>query len=309
MRSRRRKDVRAWLEQRPPLAELVSAYPVEWKSVQGDLKRVLAQNDFSAFKQYVDDMAGGGSRSGKDVDAMSAQIRQAMAMAAARRMCISAATGITEGKIKFNFFNGYIAQHLLFHRDLIRKPVSLFWFRLFWPLLWQRNYLMLLVQPRGIYCFYSRPLIKRIADIIGERSAVEIAAGDGTLSRFLRHAGADIIATDDYSWSKTVSFPKDVIRQDASKSLKERSPEVVVCSWPPAGNQFERHVFTTPSVQTYIVISSIHQFGTGNWADYEAQDQFEMRYDPKLSSMVLPPEAEGAVYIFERKPARDSPQR
>ena len=52
--------------------------------------------------------------------------------------------------------NGFVAQRLLFARGLERKPVSMRRFRLIWPLLWQRRRLMPLVQPKGIYCFYSR---------------------------------------------------------------------------------------------------------------------------------------------------------
>ena len=58
---------------------------------------------------------------------------------------------------------------------------------------------MPLVQPKGIYCFYSKPLIQDLAALIGQRSCIEIAAGDGTLSRFLAAKGVDLTATDDHS--------------------------------------------------------------------------------------------------------------
>ena len=64
----------------------------------------------------------------------------------------------------------------------------MFWFKTLWPLLWQRRYLMPLVARKGIYCFYSARLVDRLAALIGDRPALEIAAGDGTLSRFLRDA-------------------------------------------------------------------------------------------------------------------------
>ena len=66
---------------------------------------------------------------------------------------------------------------------------------------------MPLVEPRGIYCFYSGALVARLAALIGARSCVEIAAGDGTLSRFLRDAGVDVVATDDASWTQTRGGP------------------------------------------------------------------------------------------------------
>jgi hypothetical protein len=38
--------------------------------------------------------------------------------------------------------------------------------------------------------------------LIGERECLEIAAGDGTLARFLEAEGVRITATDDHSWRR-----------------------------------------------------------------------------------------------------------
>ena len=55
------------------------------------------------------------------------------------------------------------------------------------------------------------------------------------------------------------------LAQDISATLANfRAPEVVVCSFPPAGNSFEQAVFATPSVQLYIVINSRLAVGSGN---------------------------------------------
>jgi hypothetical protein len=77
-------------------------------------------------------------------------------------------------------------------------------------------------------------------------------------------------------------------------------PEVVLCSWPPAGNPFERWVFATPSVKTYIMIGSRHEFAAGNWTDYRRQTAFAFAERPELSRLVLPPELDGAVHVFQR---------
>ena len=175
------------------------------------------------------------------------------------------------------------------------------WFAMVWPLLTQKSYLMPLVEPRGIYCFYSRRLIKEIVRLADGRRTLEIGAGDGTLSRFLRAEGVDVTATDDHSWSHSIDFPDDVVDEDAVTALRSRQPEVVICSWPPAGNGFEQEVFRTPSVQLYAVISSQHAFASGNWQAYSDQTEFEYTEDPQLSRLVLPPELEGAVYVFRRR--------
>ena len=113
-----------------------------------------------------------------------------------------------------------------------------------------------------------------------------------------------MVATDDHSWPE-VSFPADVVRQDArSGAPQPHRPGVVICSWPPADNDFERDVFKTPSVELYIVISSRHRFASGDWAAYEHQTDFELAEDPELTRLVLPPELDAVVYVFRRAASR-----
>jgi hypothetical protein len=109
-----------------------------------------------------------------------------------------------------------------------------------------------------------------------------------------------VTATDDYSW-RDVRFADTVVRQDARKALAAHRPQVVICSWPPAGNSFEHQVFKTRSVQLYIVIASRHRFASADWDAYEHQTDFAFSEDATLSRLVLPPELEAAVYVFRRK--------
>lgn len=302
----------AWLRANPGLDELCEAYPDIWAAVQQEMAGIFAQGKPEALQAFLQRAAkqaetaartsAKGSAKARDA-ALHAIVRQRMIQLALKKNLLAAASGVSKGKIRFNLFNGFIAQRLLFARDLVRKPVSLFWFRLLWPLVWQKKRLMPLVQSKGIYCFYSRPLIKALASLTGGRTCLEIAAGDGTLTRFLREEGVAVTATDDGSWSHVVTYPEDVVKLGAQEALARHAPEVVICSWPPAGNPFERAVFTTPSVQTYIVIGSRLPFAAGNWDDYRQQTAFSMEEDPRLGRYVLPPELEAAVYIFRRKTA------
>jgi hypothetical protein len=161
---------------------------------------------------------------------------------------------------------------------------------------------MPLVQPKGIFCFYSRPLIKALATMIAGRSCLEIGAGDGTLARFLKEQGVQLTASDNHGWEKSVTYPEWVLKLDAREALAKFAPEVVICSWPPAQNDFECDVFNTSSVQLYIVIGSRHQFAFGNWKEYTRQTAFGLEEDKALSALVLPPELESVVYVFRRKP-------
>src|SRR4051812_16684161 len=172
------QEVRAWLQTRPALGELTAAFPGEWEVVQHELADVAARNDLAELEARIVALGNAPALSRQarrrlGVDgAVAAEVRRQMTVAALRSMCISAATGRSAGRVRFTLLNGWVAQRLLFVRDLERKPVSLLWFRLLWPLLWQRRLLMPLVARKGIYCFYSRRLVRALADRIGDRSCV-----------------------------------------------------------------------------------------------------------------------------------------
>jgi hypothetical protein len=281
--------------------------------VQQDISAIVERGAAEELKVYLERIStpsalarpSSGNRKKTREAALSQFIRSRMAHESVKKLCLAtlaADAGVTKGKLRFNLFNGFIAQKLLFARELERKPVSLFWFRLFWPLVWQKKRLMPLVQPRGIYCFYSRALVEALAGMIGSRSCLEIGAGDGTLTRFLKNQGVQLTATDNHGWENAVKYPEWVVKLDAREALTTYTPEVVICSWPPSQNVFEREVFNTPSVQLYIVIGSRHQFAFGNWKDYKQQSAFELEEDKKLGALVLPPELGAAVYVFRRKP-------
>jgi hypothetical protein len=303
--SRRTSETAAWLQGNPSLEDLVEAFPAEWDQVQGEVGTVVGRNDATEIKAYISRVANpepalrGRNRSAGE--RLTAEIRRQMTVHLLKQAILSSTTVVTEGRVRFGLAAGFLAQRLLFERDLVRKPVSLRAFKLFWPLLGrQRRLLMPLVQPRGVWCFYSQPLISNLAAMIGDRTCVEIAAGDGTLSRFLAGAGVNVTATDDYSWSDSIAFPDSVVKMDARTALRKLKPETVICSWPPAGNTFEQHVFATPSVRLYVVIGSRHEASSGNWAAYRAQTGFTLTERDDLRRLVLPPEVDHGVFVFTR---------
>lgn len=303
---RRPQDVLAWLRTGPSLDELREAYPHEWQVVERELG-ALAAGGPDALHAYVAGLAAAPARprgrpgAAAERALVSEQVRRVMAATALQGLSRAAAAGRTGGKLRFGLLNGFVMQRLLFERGLERKPVSLRAFRLLWPLLRQRRLLMPLVQPKGIYCFYSRPFVRGLAALVGERPALEIAAGDGTLARFLAAEGVRIVATDDYSWSRNVAYSSSVLRQDARAALRVHRPEAVICSWPPPGNAFERHVFRSESVQLYVVVNTRSEYGSGDRAAYAEQTAFELTEDERLGRLVLPPELDVVVHVFRRK--------
>ena len=300
-------DIVAWLQQSPGLAELRARFPAEWDRVQARVAGVIAQGRPEELKALTERPPAKRPRSPNPAsrqarsDLLAEHVRHRMTCLLIKQYSLSVATGVAKGKVRFNVLNGYLAQRLLFSKGLERKMTSMLWFHLVWPFIRQKRLLMPLVESRGIYCFYSRELIDGLVALIGSGSCIEIAAGDGTLSRFLNCRGTRVTATDNHSWKQSIHYGDSVALCDARAALEKYRPEVVVCSWPPAGNDFERHVFRTVSVHTYIVIGSRYQSASGNWAEYKAQTAFSFEEDVRLGGLVLPPELGAAVYIFRRK--------
>ena len=135
-----------WLQSNPSHTELCAEYPDEWERVQRELGSALAQGrpaDLQAYLQRLASQASApvtaqGQKTARE-SALRSSVRYRMAHTAVKQHCISVATGIESGKVKFNLLNGFIAQKLLFEDGLDRKPVSLFWFRMLWPLIWQKK--------------------------------------------------------------------------------------------------------------------------------------------------------------------------
>lgn len=292
----------AWLADQPSLEELREAFPDQWRRARADLQRAAADGPEGLRSALAEVSA---RRPGRDHHGTLAQragdeARRQMLLHTVERALLRAESGVHTGTVRLGLVQGTIAQRLLFRRDLERRPVNRTLFRLVWPLLTQRRRIMPLVRKRGIYCFYSSALVRALARIIDGRQALEIAAGDGTLTTFLRERGVAITATDDHSWSREIDYPEHVVDMDAATALRHHRPEVVVCSWPPVGNAFEAAVFRTPSVQTYVVIGASSQ-GTGSWDAYRAQTDFDVVEDARLAALVLPPEHTATVLVFTRR--------
>ncbi len=312
--ARHARDPRRQLEQ-ATLDELMERFPGEWRSVGEALVAATSSGSAAALEALVDQTRAAAMRqqarlaaSHGNPEVLAAALPHLaaarMAKLAVERTLLAAATGLKEGPVRFGRWSGLLVQSLFFSRGLERRPVPMRAFRLTWPLVTQKRLLMPLVQPRGIYCFYSLELVRAIAAVVGDRPALEIAAGDGTLSRFLAAEGVRITATDDQSWRHAIDYPVDVERLEASAALARHQPRAVVCSFPPPGNGFERRVFAMQSVERYLVVTTRHRFAAGDWNAYQAQREFDWEEDQALSRLVLPPELDPAVLVFRRRPSR-----
>lgn len=224
-----------------------------------------------------------------------------MAVLALERHLRAVLVGTPTGKLQLSRRDLTIAQWLFFTRNRGRRTVSTWLFHMVWRFVANKAGVMSLIQGMGIYCVFSRDLVKALTRLIDGRSCLEIGAGDGTLALLLEKSGTPTIAVDDQSWRHKVKYPQWVENIDAVSALRTYRPRVVICSWPPPGNEFERHVFACADVELYIVIGSAHRYASGNWATYEAQTLFHWGKDERLSGLVLPPELDNAVLVFERR--------
>jgi 2-polyprenyl-3-methyl-5-hydroxy-6-metoxy-1,4-benzoquinol methylase len=294
------------------LDELIDRYPAEWETVGPQLVAATASKrpeEIEAFVMRAREAAAPYRQrvrqSHKNPQVLTAAlptlVRARMAYLAAQRVVQTAALGGASGRVRFGLWSGFLIQRLFFAHGLIRKPVSMRAFRLWWPLVTQKRLLMPLVQPRGMYAFYSLELVRALAAHIGAQPCLEIGAGDGTLTRFLAEAGVAIRATDDQSWAHAIRYPADVEKMDAASALARYQPKAVVCSFPPPKNPFEQEVFRTASVDLYVVLTTRHRFAAGDWAAYQGQTNFDWQADDTLARMLLPPEINPQVLIFRRK--------
>ncbi len=292
------------------LEQLTTRFPAQWDVVGPKLVEVSKQGP-AALEQLVRAARSSANGWREKIAAshgnpqvleagLPAVVAARMTVLSVEQMLQAAATGVVEGPVRLGLWSGLLIQNLLFSRGLERKPASLTAFRLLWPLVIDRRKLMPLVQQRGIYCFYSKELVSALAGLLGSRPTVELAAGDGTLSRFLSRAGVSIRATDDFSWSHAVTYPADVEKLDAVRALSTHQPTAVVCSFPPPNNTFEQRVLADPRVERYLVVTTRHRFAAGTWSAYEQAKGWSWRVDETLSRLVLPPEVDPAVLVFER---------
>lgn len=298
-----------WLGGHPSLDALKARYPSLWEETGQALLAVLGKKRIGLVAEHLSNLraqeAQAAHQLGEGREARARAVKKLiqcrMAVLAMDQILAGAVVGKDAGPLRFNWWNGTILQRLLFKKELERKAVSYGWFRFWWRWLPQRRFLMPLVQGKGIYCFYSKPLLQGLVELIGARPTLEVAAGDGTLTRLLKARGVDVRATDDHSWAHAIQYPADVEKLPVSPSLVKYKPRVVLCSWPPPNNPFERAIFSFPTVELYIVIGSRHSFATGNWKDYGLQKYFHWNQDHSLSRFVLPPEVDPTVHIFKKK--------
>lgn len=291
--------------------ELLQQYPEYQEEVLNEIALLKSKHEINLVHAMLDKYTASAKLAGSKINKSKFNeatinaflpnvIKARMAIYLLEQLSVAMSATKPTDNMRFNLWDGTILQRLLFRKGFERKPVSLPAFRFFWRLIKDKKILMPLVNKKGIYCFYSKPLISELAKLAENKRCLEIGAGDGTLTRFLHNAGVPCTATDDYSWEHYIDYPDFVERMDAKAALLKYSPEVVLCSWPVPGNTYEKHVFRRDSVELYLVIGTRNPESTGDFEAYLNNGRFTMELDEHLSSLILPPTGENAVYVFRR---------
>ena len=296
----------AYLEKNPALEELQQRYPEDWDLAERELAAAVNDKDKARLDQLMRPLDAMPKRRQRQQPVSKQEARDLQHKLIRQRMCAVAIERYLKGSLRdpkaahLGLADRLLLRLIFFRAGWRRKLISPFLFRHLWPRVKCKNLLMPMAEAHGIYNFFSGALLTELAREIGAAKCLEIAAGDGFLTRALRQRGVDIRATDDHSWAGKGILFDGVEKRDAAAALNVHQPEIVLCAWPPARNNFEQHVFQTPSVRRYILIASDNRTLAGNWPLYQALADFSMEKNAALTRHLYPPEAHGAVYIFDR---------
>ena len=169
---------------------------------------------------------------------------------------------------------GFIFQKYLNNGRVHHQPFNLK-SKYLWRFVRDKESLLGKAYREGVYCIFTKQLVEALTGLIEGRPTLEIAAGDGALTKFLEK-DCQIQGTDDLSWQDKVSYGSWVEPLGAKPALEKYQPEVVICAFPPAPNTFEKEVFKTDSVQVYIVIGSRYEYAAGDSKSYKQQTKFSL---------------------------------
>jgi len=144
----------------------------------------------------------------------------------------------------------------------------------------------------GIFQMWNKEYIeafsKEILNLVGGEFVLEVAAGDGMLSHWLREHGVNIKATDDMSWHKTepdtrappLKLYSEVEELDAISAIRKYKPRMVIASWIPYRSELDCEILDEGS--EYLVLIGEGSFGcTGSekfWGDTWDEDDDRIAY-------------------------------
>jgi hypothetical protein len=117
------------------------------------------------------------------------------------------------------------------------------------------------VERYGIYQFWNKEYIECLAGEIkrrvGSDLVLEVAAGDGMLSYWLRQYGVNVKATDSGKWYDKIKRRGEVEIIDAVSAVRKYKPRMVVASWLPWDEPIDVQIFNE-KVPFIVLIGEEH---------------------------------------------------
>jgi hypothetical protein len=295
------------------LTDLAKLYPELWQEVMGSIKLAVEKKQMSELATMSQRAGATISRWSGAGDSPIAQTQHAK-----RELLKAQMTALAIEQFVTAFTN-------LGHKPSLRDQVLLKWgitrhlqagrllsltsFQKGWSRLTDKGAAASGVQSAGFWSIPTRELCLGLKEYIKDLEVLEVGAGRGLFVSALREVGVRVTGIDDCSWSmakNVIAGAKPFMNvESAETALKTINPSVVLSVYPPPGNQFERTIFATKSVDLYLAVVSSHQFASGNWQDYKAQDarnsQFSCVMNESLNKMLRPIESDQRLLIFRRK--------
>ncbi len=297
------------LAARTDLPTLSSAAPAIWEEVFSSIKKQVTTgqiDSLASLRQEQLQILAKWTGAKNSTFAASHHAREAALRAKMTVLAIDQFSDAIVGKIgaKASLKDRLIFSTTIGRALIQNKLLSCHQFDRSWNWLHDKAWAAGRIQHWGSWLIPTVEFMDRIKEHAGGRTILEIGAGHGYCAKSLQERGVDVIAVDDFSWQNDHAEGKDankiVLNMDAALALKKFHPKVVFCSWPPPGNSFEQKVFTTTSVELYIVVVSKHRFASGDWRAYQQQTGFTCSTSEPLNQLLRPLEAEHQVLLFRK---------
>lgn len=173
------------------------------------------------------------------------------------------------------------------------------------PLEWGRSHF--------VHQYWTREFVHDLAQQIASfapRRVLEVGAGRGELTRWLRDYRLPVIATDDGSWLDgrlhwPAALPADVVPLDYAAALAAYQPDVVLCAWMPLGEDWTPVFRACASVRAYFLIGEGPGGCTGTPASFMTVPGWDGGSIPAVARHGLTRNADRAfstsVYQFQRR--------
>ncbi len=123
---------------------------------------------------------------------------------------------------------------------------------------------------------YISELACEIRKLVGDRLVLEVCAGDGLLTKWLKEEGINIIATDNFQWEIPILFP--VERIDAIAAARRYKPYLIIASWIECDTDLDVQLLNE-NCDCLIIIGEGEGGCTGSegfWKKYE--EKYTLRY-------------------------------